>query len=163
MLEIGYGSGIFMPHLATVADNLSGIDVHDRAIAVAEVLDRFGVSAHLSHGSAEALPYESGSMDAIVAVSAISFIDDIDAAASEFARVLAPTGSLFVVMPHQSRALDMALELFTGESAKTDYGDRRSRVVPALARHFDTVRRSGFPMSVGPLRVYTALELRPRA
>src|SRR5690606_32215272 len=45
LLEIGYGSGIFMPELARYAEHLYGIDPHEMAAEVAAVLAEHGVQA----------------------------------------------------------------------------------------------------------------------
>ena len=57
LLKIGYGSGVHMPHWATKAAELYGIDPHPHAEQIAEVLRAHGVAATLASGSAEAMPY----------------------------------------------------------------------------------------------------------
>jgi ubiquinone/menaquinone biosynthesis C-methylase UbiE len=153
LLEIGFGSGIFMPELALHCNELYGIDVHCQVDAVQDRLMRCGVKAELSQQDAASPTFADGFFDAIVAVSSIEFIDDIERAASEFMRILVPGGALITVMPGKSALLDLALRVATGESAERDYGDRRERVMPALLRHFrvDRVKRF-FP-------IYTAYRL----
>src|SRR4051794_3648318 len=58
LLEIGYGSGVFMPELAARCEQLHGIDVHPRAEEVQSRLLEHGVKAQLASGSAECLPYD---------------------------------------------------------------------------------------------------------
>jgi len=48
-------------------------------------------------GAAEALPVESGSVDAVVAVNAVHHFDDLDVAAGELARVVRPGGRVILV------------------------------------------------------------------
>src|SRR3978361_950468 len=52
LLEVGYGSGVFMPGLARYCDELFGIDPHPHPEAVADVLSKHGVKAQLVSGSA---------------------------------------------------------------------------------------------------------------
>lgn len=164
ILEIGYGSGIFMPHLATKASALAGIDAHDRADAVAEKLRNYTVTADLRQGSAAALPFEDGSMDVVVSVSAVEFVDDLPAATREIRRVLAPGGCFVLVMPGSSPLLDLALRLATGESAKHDYGDRRPATLPTLLEAFTIDARRAFPRPIAVLLpIYHAYRLVPRA
>lgn len=161
VLEIGYGSGVFLPELAARCEQLDGIDIHPHAAAVAQQLERHGVSARLAVGSAESLPYDDASFDLLVAVSALEFVPDSQAAARELRRVLAPGGRLLVVTPGHSRLLDLGLKLLTGESAARDYGSRRERLLPALGACFTIERRRTFPPLVGAvLPLYTALRLR---
>lgn len=159
LLELGYGSGIFMPELGRRCDRLFGIDVHDRASDVRTILERDGVDATLSQASAERLPFSDGSFDAVVAVSTFEFVPDLPRAAAELARVLAPGGVAIVVTPVESPLLDLALRVATGESAKDDFGDRRAGIVPALTAALREERSAWFP-SPWPLPIYRALRLR---
>ncbi len=158
LLEIGYGSGIFMPELARYTDNLFGVDVHERADEIAAVLKRNGVTATLSTASADALPFPDRSFDAVVVVSTFEFVPDIERAAREVRRVLRPGGVAIVVTPVENLFLDIALRIATGESAKNDFGDRRKQIVPTLMRELQHQRSAWFPR-VSPLPVYRAMRL----
>ena len=92
LLEIGYGSGIFMPELARHTRQLAGIDIHPRHTEVAGVLARCGVTADLRSASMTNIPFPDGSFDCALAVSAMEFVDDIDRACTEIRRVLKPGG-----------------------------------------------------------------------
>jgi SAM-dependent methyltransferase len=159
LLEIGYGSGVFMPELAKRAGELHGIDPHPMPREVEQALRGFGVTASLVTGSAESLPYEDGFFDCAVSVSAIEYVDDIDRACRELTRVLRPGGVVVIATPGASPLWDLALRLSTGEDP-AQYADRRQRLVPALKRHFDVEQELALP-SVGGrlLRLYTGLRL----
>lgn len=88
LLEIGYGSGVFLPELAKHADHLYGIDPHNYADDVSKVLARHGVLANLVSGSATNMPYEDNFFQTVVAVSALEFIDDLPAVCREVKRIL---------------------------------------------------------------------------
>lgn len=152
MLEVGFGSGIFLPELARHCASLYGIDVHDEVPEVSQRLAELGIGVTLSRQDAGHTSFDDGFFEAIVAVSALEFIDDIEAAARELARVLTPGGSLIAVMPGKSPLLDFLLRAATGENAQTDYGDRRERVLPALLAHFEIRRKKRFAP------IYTAYE-----
>ena len=137
LLEIGYGSGIFMPELARHTRQLAGIDIHPRHTEVAGVLARCGVTADLRSASMTNIPFPDESFDCAVAVSAMEFVDDIDRACTEIRRVLKPGGEFLVITPGRSPVLDFGLWLLTHESAKDDFAGRRERVRPALEKHFD--------------------------
>lgn len=161
LLEIGYGSGVFAPEMARHCDHYYGLDTHDCSREVAEVLDSVGVDATLHTGSVHELPFDEASMDWIVAVSVFEFVEDMPATCEEMDRVLRPGGSVFVVTPGDSALLDFGLKLATGESAKDDFGDRRSRVEPTLRDHFSVARMRGYPtISIFRSQVYRSLELR---
>ena len=163
LLKIGYGSGVHMPHWATKARELYGIDPHPHADRVTATLARHGVVARLCSGTAEAMPYPDAHFDCILAISALEFIPDLGAACREMRRVLRPDGRLVVVMPGRSAVVDFGLMLLTGQSAKMDYGHRRAAVVPTLSEHFAVEEAQSFPRLGSRLVcLYTAMRLRPK-
>jgi ubiquinone/menaquinone biosynthesis C-methylase UbiE len=160
ILELGYGSGVFMPELAHRCDELYGIDPHPKQREVTEVLARHGIRAELHSGSAESLPFPDGHFDAIVSVSALEYVPDIERCCREMRRVLKPGGTLVICTPGFSPLLDLALRVGTGESAN-QYSDRRERLLPTLKRHFTTESEKSFPPFAGRLvRLYTGIRLR---
>ena len=162
ILEIGYGSGVFFPHLNAICDELSGIDIHEFPDAVGEAIGKVGISAELLAGSAEKMGFDSNQFDCAVAVSALEYVEDIDAACAEIIRVLSDDGALVLVTPGQSAVLDAALRLVGGEDAEENYGDRRGKLETALQRHFSVVARRDWPANVPGLTVYKAIKLIPR-
>jgi len=164
LLEIGYGSGVFMPELASHCRELFGVDVHERSSDVAAILSARGIHADLRRASATALPFESGTFDVVVAVSALEFIEDLPAASREIVRVLRPTGRLIAVTPGQGALLDGALRLVAGVHPDEDYGDRRGRTIPTLLETFTVEAERVFPPNPAGrlLPVYRALRLAPR-
>jgi SAM-dependent methyltransferase len=160
LLEIGYGSGIFLPELAECCDELHGIDVHSCSAEVMDKLRGQGVDATLVCGSAAELPYEDQSFDCLVALSSLEFIRDIGLAARELHRVLRPDGRLIFVTPASNLVLDGALRLLTGESARQDFEGRREGLLPTLEQHFIVERRNAFPTLVpSPLQLYRAYRM----
>lgn len=160
LLEIGYGSGVFLPDLAGYADAVYGADIHDEPTRVAESLAANGVEAELVASGAEKMPWPDDFFDLIVAVSALEFVADLDAVCREVKRLLRPGGRFLVVTPGRSPLLDLGLKIMTGESAKKDFADRREFIRPTLDRHFAIRRELTFPRyGARLLRLYTALEL----
>lgn len=155
LLEIGYGSGVFMPELAKYCSELYGVDTHDFAAGVAAQLATQGITAGLHSTGAEDLPFYNGSFDCVVAVSSLEFVSDLDQVCQEIERVLTPTGRLIVITPGSSPVLDTGLKLLTGKSAKEDFGDRRSLIVPTLQKWFSVVTAK-----TAPGGLYQALECR---
>lgn len=161
LLEIGYGSGIFVTHLIEYTDNYYGIDIHTHNDSVKEILKGYKIHANLSSGSAEKMPFENDFFDGIISVSALEFVNDLKAACSEIKRVLKKNGGLFVVTPGHSKLLDLGLKVLTGKSAREDYGDKRERTIPILNENFQVKKQSYFPRLNFGVRLYTALQLSP--
>jgi len=163
IMEIGYGSGVFLPELAQHADELYGIDVHGRNIEVAQKLAELDIKANLVSSGAEKIAIQDGFFDFIVAVSALEFVSDLDAVCMEMKRTLTPRGSVLIVTPGSSPIIDFGLRMLTGKSAKVDFEDRRENIIPTLNKHFDVKQNLTFPkFNASPIKLYTGLELVPR-
>ena len=161
VLEIGYGSGILMPELADYGESLFGIDPHPYPDETADVLEKYGVKAQLYSAPAEQIPLETGSIDCAVAVSSLEFVMDLESACQEISRVLRPDGNFMVITPGQSPLLDLGLWLLTGESAKKDFGDRRTTVVDTLLRHFRLEKELRSPQYINSVfMLYRGLHLK---
>ena len=162
-LDVGYGSGVFLPELARHADAVSGVDPHDRDGETRVALEKVGIDATLYSAPAEHLPMADGSYDLLVVVSALEFVTDIEQVCKEMIRVLTPTGTLCVVTPGQSVLIDFGLRVLTGEKAEDSFSVGRAKVVPTLNRYFSQVEVAEFPpFAPRSLRLYTALKMKPR-
>ena len=160
IMEVGYGSGVFLPELAKHCEEVYGVDVHDKNFEVAEKLAKLGTKATLISSGAEKIEFEDNYFDFIVAVSALEFVSDLDAVCLEMRRTLAPGGSVLVVTPGQSTILDFGLKLLTGKSAKNDFRDSREKIIPTLKKYFEVKQNTTFPkFKSSPIKLYTALEL----
>jgi SAM-dependent methyltransferase len=107
-------------------------------------------AADLASAPVEALPYDDASFDAVVSVSTLEFIDDLDQVCRELVRVLRPGGVGVFITPGFSPVLDLGLRALTGERAEDTFRGRRQWVLPALDRHFHLVRTVRFPRAVRP-------------
>ena len=92
-LDVGCGEGRFCRMLAAEGIAVTGIDPAPSLIDRARVLDPGG---DYRVESAEALNFEDGAFDLVVAYLSLIDIPDAEAAISEMARVLAPGGTLLI-------------------------------------------------------------------
>lgn len=163
LLEVGYGSGIFLPELSRHTRQLYGLDIHDAAPLVENCLARLGVRASLVRGSAESMPYPDHFFDLVVAVSSLEFIEHPELAAREIRRVLKTDGRLIAVTPAYSRLADLGLRVLTGKSARREYERRRERLLQAFAAELDVECFLRMPRWGGTrLTLYRGLRWRPR-
>lgn len=160
LLEVGYGSGVFLPELALHARELYALDIHERQHQVARALAKHGVQARLYSAMAEDMPFPARQFDTVVGVSCLEFMADLDAAAREVTRVLTPNGVFIAVSPSTSRHIDAGFRLLTGKDPEDDFQGRRQRVLPTLLRYFEVEQRTVWPS--GPMPLYSCLRLRPR-
>jgi len=92
MLEIGYGSGILLPELSQRCKHLVAVDVHKELDRVHAMLEAEGIEASLHYGDVRSLPFQDAEFDAVVCVSVLEHLVDLDAAVGEICRVLRPQG-----------------------------------------------------------------------
>jgi SAM-dependent methyltransferase len=149
LLEVGYGSGIFMPELARYADDLYGADVHSNGAAVTATIAVHGAPARLVKAAAGALPYRDGAFDQVVTVSTLEFVPDVAAAVAELVRVTKHGGRLVIVTPGQSPLLDLGLRILSGERAEDTFQGRRSLVVPAVEKTARILEVRTLPVGIG--------------
>lgn len=163
LLEIGYGSGVFLPELAKYTDKLYGVDVHNTPGKVAAKLAEYEIKVELISGGAEKMLWQDNFFDFVIAVSALEFVSDLEAVCKEVKRILKSTGSFLVVTPGNSPILDTGLKVLTGKNAKEDFADRRELILPTLHKHFEVKQELTFPKyGAFLIKFYTALELTPK-
>ena len=101
VLEIGIGSGLNLPLYGDAVEEVIGIDISPRLLAMADRAallqsEHRRLRVRLLEGSAEHLPSNvaDGSVDTVVVTWALCSIPDATAALVEAHRVLRPNGSL---------------------------------------------------------------------
>lgn len=94
LLDLGCGSGFWLPRYATEAGRVIGVEPDSNLLRLARA--RPG-GADVLRGSAEHLPLPAASIDVVHARFAYFFAPDIDAGLAEVRRVLRPDGKLIVV------------------------------------------------------------------
>ncbi len=97
VLDIGAGEGQVARYLQDRGHSVVGVD--PAAAQVGEAARRGGAVAYCRAG-ADGLPFADGSFAAAVACLVYEHIDDVDAAISETARVLAPDGRFVFLLNH---------------------------------------------------------------
>ena len=163
LLEVGYGSGVFLPELSKRTKELFGIDIHRHSDKVSDILRQRGVDARLSTASMTGMPFDNDYFDCVVTVSSLEFVDDVRAASREVSRVLSPEGVFVVITPGRSAIVDLGLKVLTGEDANKDFGRRRELILPALKEMFRVEESLNRPRYVsGLVNLYTGLRLTHR-
>jgi SAM-dependent methyltransferase len=99
LLEIGYGSGILLPELSQRCRRLAGVDIHEEFDQVHAMLEAERVEASLYYGDIRSLPFADAEFDAVVCVSVLEHLVDLDAAVVEIRRILRPSGLAIVGFP----------------------------------------------------------------
>ena len=161
LLEVGTGSGIFLPELARHCDKLYACDIHPHFENIDYLLKHYSISNYeLKSQSIEKTDYPDNYFDAVVAVSVLEFVDDLQAALTEIKRILKKDGVFITICPMNSRFLDAILSLYSEKKPKDEFGESRIYVGKALEQNF-TVIKKGYMLPIfGKLfPVYTHYKL----
>ncbi len=102
VLDIGVGPGFLAAEMAAevgAAGRVCGIDVSDSMLAIAAARDAGPDAAtlELAQGSAEEIPYDDGSFDAVVTTQVLEYVPDVPLALAEIHRVLKPGGRVLIL------------------------------------------------------------------
>jgi 2-polyprenyl-3-methyl-5-hydroxy-6-metoxy-1,4-benzoquinol methylase len=111
LLEVGYGSGVLLPELARRAKTLTGIDVHEGREGVAQMAASLGLNVTLLDASLFELPFDDDSFDALVCLSVLEHLRELDEALGELRRVVRPGGVLVLGVPVRNAATNSFFRL----------------------------------------------------
>jgi len=156
LLEIGYGSGLLMPTLASVADEIYGADLKAEPPELRETLARLGVKpADLVQADIQELPFSDGRFDCVVAFSILEHLKKhaLERAAVEVARVLAPGGRFLVGCPAVHRAMNAAFDAIGFRGIEQHHFSALPDVIAAFSPWFTVEKRASWPavMTRAPL------------
>ncbi|HAM95364.1 TPA: hypothetical protein DCP81_00190 [Candidatus Azambacteria bacterium] len=103
-LDAGTGVGYFLPALAARFQRVDAIDYHRESIECAEfMIKRKNIgNVHLMVGDILKMPYADNAFDAVVCLSALEHIENLQEALIEMKRVLKPDGILLVGYPMEN-------------------------------------------------------------
>jgi SAM-dependent methyltransferase len=100
LLDFGCGSGDIARHLSGLGHRVTGYDLSAAMIAEAQRADRDNRVQWVARGEVQdALPFEAGRFDAVVASSVFEYLPNVGGTLTELAQVLRPGGWLFATVP----------------------------------------------------------------
>lgn len=162
LLEIGYGSGILFLELARRARQVHGLDLHANTEPVERMLRAHGVTAALRTGDIHTLPYADSHFDAVVCLSVMEHLTELDKACGEVRRVLAPGGVAVFGFPVRN-AFTTGFFRAVGYDADEIHPSTHRAILAALGRGFAVERVQRFPAFLpADLGLYVACRCRKR-
>lgn len=96
LLNVACGTGGFNVAAEAAGAIAWGVDVDPDAVAIAQARTRQG---RITRAAAESLPFRDGSFDVVYCVSTLEHVADRTAALRQIARVLGPSGALYLHTP----------------------------------------------------------------
>jgi len=161
LLEVGTGSGIFLPELARHCDKLHACDIHPHFENIEFLLKHYNIKNYeLKSQSIEKTDYPDNYFDVIVAVSVLEFVDNLQSAITEIKRILKKDGVFITICPMNSKFLDAILSLYSEKKPKEEFGESRIYVGKALEQNFTVVKKGYMLPIIGKIfPVYTNYKL----
>jgi 2-polyprenyl-3-methyl-5-hydroxy-6-metoxy-1,4-benzoquinol methylase len=110
-LEIGPGSGVYLPTLAGVAEHVVASDIEraylERLAPLAAQYD----NVHLVRDDATKSAFADGTFDLVLCSEVIEHIEDSSAALREMCRIISADGTLFLSTPQRYSLLELASKI----------------------------------------------------
>ncbi len=150
IIEVGFGSGILFPELKELCHNLYGIDKYSDLDIVTNMLALEKIEASICISDIFSMPFKDGFFDALVSVSMVEHIEDLDSAFIEMKRVMKKGGILSIGFPSDRKLLDLYFKLM---HLKWDFHPHPSgpdKIIGVLGDHFKIRRVDKFPV-VSPI------------
>ena len=146
VLDVGMGTGRLLAELDRQGWSVAGVDGSSRMVALARARLPHREAAFL-RADAESLPFSDASFDAVVATGVLEYVDDLEQALAEVARVLRPGGRAVLSFPNYLAAHSLFQHLLWYPAARSV-----KRLVP-VARPAPLRRRS----RISPRRLVSLL------
>ena len=160
LLEIGTGSGIFLLELSTHCRQLYAIDIHEKIESVQEICKKQRINVEVSKRSIESTNFPDNFFDAIISVSVLEFISDLNSAINEIKRIMKPDGIFVTICPQKFFLLDFILSFFTDKPPDEEFLNSRTEISPMLEKSFKVLKKRIFPPILGKLLpVYNCYKL----
>lgn len=134
LLEIGYGSGVFLPELFQHTKHLVGLDLHTKTDEVYKMLEHENVKAELHIGSLFETPFQDGQFDALVCLSVLEHLTELDKALNEFVRITRPGATLVLGFPVRNLVTDSFFRL-AGYNPRAIHPSSHRDIERAINRH----------------------------
>lgn len=147
ILDIGYGSGLLFPSLLESAQICYGLENHGQENKVYEFLTKENITKEkviLQDGSILEMPYANEFFDAVVSVSTLEHIKDLDKAMSEMSRVLKAGGEMILSFPVRNAITDRFYKLF-GYEPRTIHPSSHRDIITAAEKYFKVEKIIKFP------------------
>lgn len=161
LLEVGTGSGIFLPELSLHCENLYACDIHPHMDNLRHLLSHYQISnCDIQQQDIQKTNYTDNQFDAIVAVSMLEFVDNIQDALDEIKRILKPNGIFVTICPMESKFLDFFVTFYSKRKAEEQFRDSRKHVARSLEENFKVIEKGYLLPVIGKkFPVYTHFKL----
>jgi SAM-dependent methyltransferase len=106
-LEVGPGSGVYLPTLAQLAPEAFGVDIEDAYLSRLRPLEQAHSNLRLVHDDILRSSFPDAHFDLILCSEVIEHIEDARQALAEMRRLLSPSGVLVLSTPQKFSPLEL--------------------------------------------------------
>jgi 2-polyprenyl-3-methyl-5-hydroxy-6-metoxy-1,4-benzoquinol methylase len=145
ILELGYGSGIMIPALASIGNSVSGIDTVTDPVKAMRNLTKIGVNVSLVQGDLCDMRYQSETFDLVVAISILEHICDIEEVVKKVHNILRPGGHFLVGMPRVNDFMTVAFNAIGYRNIKAHHITNHKQFLRLSSSHFELARFARIP------------------
>ncbi|MGN6798171.1 MAG: class I SAM-dependent methyltransferase [Gaiellaceae bacterium] len=108
-VDVGAGAGLASVALAERGYDVLAVDSTQRMLELTEArAAEAGAAVRVAEADASSLPLEDGSVDLVVAVGLVPWLEDAGSVLDEFRRVLRPRGGLVITADNRWRLTELA-------------------------------------------------------
>ncbi|PIE89036.1 MAG: hypothetical protein CR997_13250 [Acidobacteria bacterium] len=144
VLDLGTGSGVFLPSLVKNYDYVAGVDRYTKdAKALTKQL-----KLNLVDGDINQLPFDPNSFDIVFAASVLEHFQDVEKPIQEIVRVLKPNGLFLSSTPTENALYQVGRKVF-GYVKPHDHYQSAKTVRLALMRFLKIENKSHGPFPLG--------------
>ena len=151
LLEIGTGSGIFLPELSIHCRQLYAIDIHRKVKQVQKVFENINMAVNITECSIESTNFPDNYFDVIIGVSVLECIRNLNSAIDEIKRIMKPEGLFITICPQKNFLYDFILSFFSDKSPDEEFINSRHEISPMLEKSFKVIDKLIFPPMLGKL------------
>lgn len=120
ILEIGFGNGIMLYDLSKRCDKLYGCDNQSDLDVVNSSIRKQGIKAELTNQDILDMSYKDKTFDAVICISVLEHIFDLEKAISEINRVSKEKADIIIGVPHTNFAMNGFLQFLMKKVEKAD-------------------------------------------
>lgn len=149
MLDIGFGSGIFLKELSYRCKELYGIDIHENIDKVESMTKKENFGATLVRGSLFDIPFESERFDAVVSMSVLEHLQphELPRAVSEIRRVGKKGADVILGFPVKNLVTDGLFHIL-GFAPEDIHPSSHKDILSVIKKYFHRASVHQFPTLV---------------
>jgi ubiquinone/menaquinone biosynthesis C-methylase UbiE len=161
LLEVGTGSGIFLPELSKYCSKLYACDIHCSYDHIKKLAKRYNISDYfVKRQNIENTDYPDNFFDVVVAVSVLEFVENVQSAMNEIKRIMKPDGIFLTICPMQSNFLDSLVAFYSTKNPEDEFVNSRVFLQKRIEENFTVLEKDYMIPIIGKwFPVYTSYKL----